>query len=143
MELKRIDKRVKMVDIDDLKQWPGNPRRNNKSAKMVAESIKAFGYINPIIVTEDNYILAGNTRHKALKLLGVTGEIDVIEVSGLTVEQKSSFVIVDNRVGEYSQWNYAAIDRMVTEMKGNETLKTMGMSSFKDNKKELEALIND
>ena len=143
MELKKINKRLKTVKVEDLKLYPGNPRRNNESAKMVAKSIAAFGYINPIVVNPDNYILAGNTRCKALRILGVE-EIDVLEVSGLTEQEERNFVIVDNRVGEFSQWNYAGIDRMVEEAaaKGDSTvLKDMGMTSFHDNKAELEALI--
>ena len=144
MELKKINKRLKTVPVAELKLYPGNPRRNNESAKMVAKSIAAFGYIVPIVVNPDNYILAGNTRCKALRILGVE-EIDVLEVSGLTEQEERNFVIVDNRVGEFSQWNYAGIDRMVEDAaaKGDvDVLKDMGMSSFKDNKAELEALIN-
>ena len=87
MELKKINKRLKTVKVEDLKLYPGNPRRNNESAKMVAKSISAFGYINPIVVNPDNYILAGNTRCKALRILGVE-EIDVLEVSGLTEQEE-------------------------------------------------------
>ena len=144
MELKKINKRLKTVKVEDLKLYPGNPRRNNESAKMVAKSIAAFGYINPIVVNPDNYILAGNTRCKALRILGVE-EIDVLEVSGLTEQEERNFVIVDNRVGEFSQWNYAGIDRMVeaaAEQGDVEVLKGMGMSSFKDNTAELVALIH-
>lgn len=144
MELKQINKRIKTVKVADLKFYPGNPRRNNESAKMVAKSIAAFGYINLIVVNPDNYILAGNTRCKALKILDVE-EIEVLEVSGLTEQEERNFVIVDNRVGEFSQWNYAGIDRMVEEAhaKGDSNvLKDMGMTSFHDNKSELEALIN-
>lgn len=144
MELKKINKRIKTVKVADLKLYPGNPRRNNESAKMVAKSIAAFGYINLIVVNPDNYILAGNTRCKALKILDVE-EIEVLEVSGLTEQEERNFVIVDNRVGEFSQWNYAGIDRMVEDAaaKGDSSvLKDMGMSSFHENKSELEALIN-
>ena len=144
MKLKQINKRIKTVKVADLKLYPGNPRRNNESAKMVAKSIAAFGYINLIVVNPDNYILAGNTRCKALKILDVE-EIEVLEVSGLTEQEERNFVIVDNRVGEFSQWNYAGIDRMVEDAASrgdSSVLKDMGMSSFHENKSELEALIN-
>lgn len=129
------------VRIDKLKPYPGNPRHNNESAKMVAESIKAYGFLNPITITEDDIILAGHTRTKAMKLLG-QHYIDAFRIYGLTEEEKRAFVIADNRIGEYSRWNYTAVDRMVAET-GNkdEMLKKMGMSSFKDNKAELEAMI--
>lgn len=129
------------VRIDDLKPFEGNPRHNNESAKMVAEAIKIYGFLNPIIITENNIILAGHTRTKAMKLLGQE-TIDAIRVYGLTEDEIRGFVIADNRIGEYSRWNYSAVDRMVAKTGNNDPmLKKMGMSSFKDNKSELEALI--
>ena len=129
------------VEIDKLVPYEGNPRHNNESAKMVAEAIKVYGFLNPVIITENNIILAGHTRTKAMKLLGQK-EIDAISVYGLTEEEIRGFVIADNRIGEYSRWNYSAVDRMVSKA-GNDDpmLKKMGMSSFMDNKSDLEALI--
>lgn len=142
-ELKTMIKReLKTVKVDDLIPYEANPRRNNKSAKIVAKSIEAYGYINPILVTDKNIILAGHTRLKALKLLGIE-EVEVLVISGLSDEQIHGFVIADNRVGEYSRWNYAAVDRMMTGVsKDDKLLKELGMSSFVDNKKDLEDLIN-
>ena len=129
------------VRIDDLIPFEGNPRHNNESAKMVAESIKVFGFLNPINITDTNIILTGHTRTKAMKLLGQEW-IDAIRIHGLTDEEIAGYVIADNRVGEYSRWNYTAVDRMVAKTGNkNEMLKKLGMSSFKDNKDELEALI--
>lgn len=139
MELQEIKKELKWVKLDDLKPYADNPRRNNKSAKIVAKSIKTYGYINPIVVTENNIILAGHTRLKALKLLGVE-EADVLVIKGLSEDQIKGFIIADNRVGEYSQWNYAAIDRLM-EGDDDPLMKELGITSFKDNKSELEKLI--
>jgi hypothetical protein len=137
-----ITRKLKTVKVADLVPYAGNPRHNNKSARIVAKSIKQYGYINPIIVTENNIILAGHTRTKALKILGIE-EIEVLEISGLTEAQIHGFVIADNRVGEYSQWNYSGIDRMMSNVSKEDTLlKELGMSSFTDNKKDLEDLIN-
>lgn len=139
MELNKIKKELKWVKLSDLKPYQDNPRHNNKSAKIVAKSIETYGYINPIVVTEDNIILAGHTRLKALKILGIE-EADVLVVKGLNENQIKGFVIADNRVGEYSQWNYSAIDRLVTG-DNDPLLHELGITSFKDNKAELENLI--
>jgi ParB-like chromosome segregation protein Spo0J len=137
-----IKRTLKVVKVNELVPYAHNPRRNNKSAKIVAKSIQSYGYINPIIVTENNIILAGHTRLKALKILGIE-EIEVLVVSGLSEEQIHGFVIADNRVGEYSQWNYSEVDRLVAGVANNDALlKDLGMTSFKSNKKELEDLIN-
>ena len=136
-----IKKVLTTVSMDALKPYPGNPRRNNKSAEIVAKSIKTYGYINPIIVTDDLMILAGHTRYKALKLLKAE-VVEVLMITGLSKKQIDGFVIADNRVGEYSQWNYSQVDRMVTSGVCDEFTSELGLTSFRDNKEDLEGLIN-
>ena len=137
----KMKKEIVTVDVKDLKPFGGNPRHNNKSAQMVAKSIKEFGYINPIIVDEDLVILAGNTRFKALQILGFK-EIDVLKVSGLTTVQKNGFVIADNRAGEYSKWNMSALERMLNNSEIDESiLEEFGILSVKKTKKKIEEMI--
>ena len=137
-----VTRHLKTVKVADLVPYDGNPRHNNKSAKIVAKSIRQYGYINPIIVTPDNIILAGHTRTKALKILGIE-EIEVLEIRGLSEEQIHGLVIADNRVGEFSLWNYSGLDRMMANSsKDDALLKELGMSSFVYNKKAMEELIN-
>lgn len=160
----KVKKELIEVKLDELVEFPGNPRHNNKSAKMVAKSIEEYGYINPIIAcdinetglapedwkkkkgapTEDTkyVILAGNTRFKALRSLNVEAA-DILVVSGLTPAQIRGFVIADNRVGEFSLWNYSALDRMVESAEGSQKdeLAEFGVTSVRDNKEALEALI--
>ena len=136
-----MEKQLKTVPLDQLKGYGGNPRHNNKSAEMVAKSIEQFGYINPIVVDENYVILAGNTRFKALNLLGYK-EAEVLVVSGLTETQKNGFVIADNRAGEYSKWNMAALERMLENSDlDTEVLEEFGILSVSKTKKKLEKLI--
>lgn len=111
-EIRKIEKEIRWVKAGDIHCHLSNPRRNSKSAKMVAKSIEEYGYINPIVVDEEGTILAGNTRFKALEILGVE-EFDVLVVKGLTEQEKIGFLIADNKVNEYSQWNYAGLQRLV------------------------------
>lgn len=136
-----MKKELKVASLDQLKGYGGNPRHNNKSAEMVAKSIEQFGYINPIVVDENYVILAGNTRFKALNLLGYK-EAEVLVVSGLTEIQKNGFVIADNRAGEYSKWNMAALERMLENSDlDTEVLEEFGILSVSKTKKKLEKLI--
>lgn len=138
--MKTINKTIKVVSIGDIHCHPANPRRNTKSARMVAKSIEKYGYINPIVVDETNTILAGNTRFKALELLGVQ-EFEVLVVSGLTEEEKIGFLIADNKVNEYSQWNYAGLQRLVDKTGDTELMKEIGISTIEGNKEDLDKLI--
>lgn len=139
-EIRKIEKEIRWVKAGDIHCHPSNPRRNSRSAKMVAKSIEEYGYINPIVVDEEGTILAGNTRFKALEILGVE-EFDVLVVKGLTEQEKIGFLIADNKVNEYSQWNYAGLQRLVEKAGNKESLKAIGITTMQDNKDELDKLI--
>lgn len=138
--MKQVNKEIKWVKASDIHCHPLNPRRNSKSAKMVAKSIEKFGYINPIVVDETGAILAGNTRFRALELLGVE-EFEVLVVNGLTEDEKLGFLIADNKTNEYSQWNYAGLQRITAGMEDKQTMKEIGITTIQDNKDELDKLI--
>lgn len=138
--IKKIRKEIKWVSVGDIRCHPLNPRKNSKSAKIVAKSIQEYGYINPIVVDEEGTILAGNTRFKALQLLGVE-EFDVLVVSGLTDEEKVGFLVADNKVGEYSSWNYTGLQRLVEKSSNKDAMKEIGITTLQDNKDELDKLI--
>lgn len=138
--MKQVNKEIKWVKASDIHCHPLNPRRNSKSAKMVAKSIEKFGYINPIVVDETGDILAGNTRFRALELLGVE-EFEVLVVNGLTEDEKLGFLIADNKTNEYSQWNYAGLQRIAAGMEDKQTMKEIGITTIQDNKDELDKLI--
>lgn len=92
------------VEIDKLKEYPNNPRRNEKAVKPVANSLKKFGFLNPIIVDKDMVILAGHTRLKAAKEDGLK-TVPVIVVDDMTEAQEKAFRLADNRVAELSTWD--------------------------------------
>lgn len=78
--------RVEMVNISDIKPYKRNPRKNENAVDKVAESIKQFGWQQPIVVDKDGVIIVGHTRYKAAKKLGFT-EVPVLWATDLTEEQ--------------------------------------------------------
>ena len=84
------------LKIGDIHPYPNNPRKNDQAVDAVVESIKQCGYIAPIIVDENNVILAGHTRYKALKKLGYT-EIECIIKENLNEQQKRKYRVLDNK----------------------------------------------
>jgi hypothetical protein len=95
---------VNMIDILDLKEYADNPRINKESVEKVVMSIKEVGWKVPIIVDEDNVILAGHTRLKAAQSLQLD-KVPVHIAENLTEEQKTAFRIMDNKSQETSQWD--------------------------------------
>ena len=78
-------------------------RHSEHQIKQVAETIKTFGFNVPILVDENNKLLAGEGRIRAAKKLGLT-RVPVIRLAHLTPAQASAFSITDNRLTEHSTW---------------------------------------
>lgn len=97
------------IKVSDLKEYQNNPRENDKSVPFVANSIKQFGFKVPIIIDKDNVIIAGHTRLKAAKSLGIK-YVPCIKADDLTPEQVKAFRLADNKVGEFSQWDINKLD---------------------------------
>lgn len=100
------------IALKDLKPYENNPRKNDDAVKYVAESIKEFGFKVPIVIDKDNVIVAGHTRYKAAKKLGMT-EIPCIIADDLTDEQIKAFRLADNKVAEKAEWDF---DLLNTEL---------------------------
>jgi site-specific DNA-methyltransferase (adenine-specific) len=96
-------------NIEELIPYENNPRNNDAAVPMVAESIKEFGFKVPIIIDKDNVIIAGHTRLKAAKMLGLK-EVPCIMADDLTDEQAKAFRLADNKVAELSEWNFEKLE---------------------------------
>ena len=95
---------LKKFKLEELVPYENNPRFNDYAVEPTMESINQVGYITPIIVDEDNVILAGHTRLRALEGLGIE-EVDCVVLKGLSDDQKRKFRILDNKTGELAEWD--------------------------------------
>ena len=105
---------LKIIPISNIKPYKNNPRKNDKAVDAVAESIKQCTYVAPIIVDENNVILAGHTRWKAMKKLG-RAECECIIKDGLTEDQKKKYRLLDNKTNELADWDF---DMLADELDG-------------------------
>lgn len=96
--------RIRYMALADIHPYENNPRRNDAAVDAVAASIREFGFRNPIIVDADGTIIAGHTRYKAARALGLP-EVPVLIADDLTPEQVAAFRLADNRVGELAEWD--------------------------------------
>lgn len=97
---------MKVFDLrlDLLKEYENNPRFNENAVEKVIESIKEFGFKVPIIIDKENTIIAGHTRYKAAKELGIE-KVPCLIADDLSPEQVKAFRLADNKVSEYSTWD--------------------------------------
>ena len=93
----------------DLTPYANNPRKNDESVEYVAESIREFGFKVPIVIDKDGVIVTGHTRLKAAKKLGLK-EVPCIIADDLTEDQIKAFRLVDNKVSEFSDWDFDKLD---------------------------------
>lgn len=91
--------------INEIKPYEHNPRKNDASVAAVAESIRQFGFKVPIVIDRSGTIVAGHTRYKAAKKLGMHA-VPCIVADDLTDAQIKAFRLADNKVGEASEWDY-------------------------------------
>lgn len=101
--------KIEYLKLKELKPYKNNPRINDDAVEAVKNSIKDFGFRNPILVDQNNEIIAGHTRAKAAKKLGLT-EVPVIRIEDLTEEQIKAFRIADNSSGELAQWDLKKLE---------------------------------
>lgn len=106
-----IKKEIKYMNINDVKPYKDNPRHNTDEAiEKVKESISKFNFQNPIIVDENNEIIAGHTRRLAAIDLGME-TVPVVVADDLTDEQVRAFRLADNKVAEFSEWGYGFVTK--------------------------------
>ena len=106
--------KLETLKLTDVFPYENNPRKNDDAVNAIAESIKQCSYIAPIIVDEGHVIIAGHTRYKALKALGVA-EVPCLICDGLTEEQKKKYRYLDNKTGEKATWDLLKLE---TELEG-------------------------
>jgi len=103
------------MDINSVKPYEKNPRKNDDAVKYVANSIMTFGFKVPIVVDKNNVVVAGHTRLKAAKQLGME-TVPVIIADDLTDEQVKAFRIADNKVADQSEWDNDLLGQEIAEL---------------------------
>ena len=118
------------ISIEDISPWENNPRINDHAVQQIAVSIKQYGFINPIIVQKNsNRIIAGHTRYKAAKMLGLA-TLPVIFTDFDDVKAKA-YAIADNKLSELSQWDERLLEDVLIELQEKDiNLESLGFSEF-------------
>jgi len=97
------------MSIESLKMYEHNPRKNDSAVNAVVNSIKEFGFRNPVIIDKNNTIVAGHTRVKAAQKLKIQ-TIPCVIIDDLTEQQIKAYRLVDNKTSELSEWDMNLLD---------------------------------
>lgn len=117
------DLKIEYFGVDEIKPYEKNPRKNDGAVEAVANSIKEFGFKNPIIVNKDLIVIAGHTRLKASKKLGLK-KVPCVVVRDLTEEQERALRIADNKTSELAEWDLELLQQEI------EQIMTIDMTDF-------------
>ena len=101
--------------LSELIPYEKNPRKNDDAVKYVMNSIKEFGFKNPIIIDKNNVIVAGHTRYKASKKLKLK-EVPCVVADDLTEEQINAYRLADNKTGEKAEWDFELLNEEVNNI---------------------------
>jgi DNA modification methylase len=102
--------------IEELKLDPGNPRvHSKKQIGQIAESIKVFGFIVPILIDRNGKTICGHGRLMAARALGIT-KVPTVRLDHLTEAQARAFMIADNRLTEIASWDDRLLAQQLKEL---------------------------
>ena len=114
-----------MTSIKDLKSDHKNARkRTDRSASLIAESLKRYGAARSIVIDEDGRILAGNGTVEGAKKAGITNvriieaegdELIAVRRAGLSEDQKVGLALADNRSSDLSEWDHEMLRQLSEE----------------------------
>jgi len=127
--------KVQQIEPSKLKPWEDNPRINDEAVDAVVKSIKSFGFNVPILCDQQFTIIAGHTRWKAAKKIGMKS-VPVIMLE-LSEAQRDAFAIADNKTGEIAVWDYPGLRRILEKLKR----KKINLPSLGYSQGELQALL--
>ena len=102
-------------NLKDIKPYEKNPRKNDNAVEYVANSIKEFGFQQPIVIDKNNVIVCGHTRYKASKKLGLE-KVPCVVADDLTDEQIKAYRLADNKVSEKSEWDFDLLQDELSEI---------------------------
>ena len=108
---------IKQILTNKLIPYENNPRNNDGAVDAVAASIKEFGFKIPIIVDKDMVVVAGHTRLKAAKKLGLE-KVPCIVADDLTDKQIKAFRLADNKTAELAEWDIEALTLELDDLDG-------------------------
>jgi DNA modification methylase len=118
--------KVELWPVSQIKPYPGNPRQNDAAVDAVANSIRQFGFRQPVVVDKKGVIVVGHTRYRAAQKLGLE-KVSVHVAEDLSEAQAKAYRLADNATGEIADWNYELLPIELADLQSMQfDLSTLG-----------------
>ena len=97
--------KIEYTLVNDLRPYPNNARTHSKKQiRQIADSIQKFGFTNPVLIGDDDEIIAGHGRVEAAKLIGLQS-VPAVRLSHLDAAQRRAYVLADNKLALNAGWD--------------------------------------
>lgn len=116
------------IPINDLKEYENNSRTHSEEQiTQIVNSIKEFGFTNPILIDNKNLIIAGHGRLLAAKKLDIK-EVPTIVLNNLSEEQKKAYIIADNQLAMNAGWDFEMLKNEIMTIADDIDLNLLGFN---------------
>src|SRR6266699_7275496 len=96
---------IEYTRVCELRPYERNARTHSKKqVRQIANSIKKFGFCNPVLVDDQKQIIAGHGRVEAAKVLGIDA-VPACQLSHLSEADKRAYILADNKLAENAGWD--------------------------------------
>src|SRR5262245_34570879 len=100
---------IEPMAVARLRPFPGNARTHSKrQVRQIADSIARFGFTNPILIDDDDAIIAGHGRLEAAELLGLK-TVPTLRLSGVDAAERRAYALADNKLALTAGWDRGAL----------------------------------
>lgn len=114
-------------DIKTLHPYKNNAKKHPKEQiAQIAESIRQFGFVNPVLIDKDNNVVAGHGRCLAAKKIGMKS-VPTIKKDNWTEDEVKAFRLIENKLNE-SEWDFSLLDQEIEDLLQSDL--TFDMSVF-------------
>lgn len=121
---------IEFIKTDDVKQYAKNAKKHpEEQVNYIANSIKEFGFRQPIVVDKDNVIVIGHGRFLAAKKLGLE-VLPCVRATDLSEQQIKALRIADNKTSEKGSWDDALLSEEIKSLIDDMDMTDFGFGDF-------------
>ena len=114
-----MDLKIEIVDIQQIRPYANNAKEHSeKQIAQIAESIRQFGFNNPVLIDEVGEIIAGHGRVAAVQVLNLA-TVPVIRLCHMSAAQKMAYRLADNKIAENGGWNIELLKLELEKIESN------------------------
>ncbi|MBR4835087.1 MAG: ParB N-terminal domain-containing protein [Thermoguttaceae bacterium] len=107
--------KIENLKLSEIKPYEKNPRRNDAAVNGVAESIRQFGFRQPLVIDANGVIVVGHTRYKAAKKLGLK-TVPCVRADDLDETKIAAYRLADNKLNEIADWDVELLEEILPEI---------------------------